>query len=59
MDQTTTAAAWNLNHSDHFARRRMLETEQKRWLQGDKEADYGGGNSAIPDPTSDGAPKVA
>ena len=40
-------------------RRRMLEAEQKRWLQADKEADHGSGISAMPDSHSDGASPVA
>jgi hypothetical protein len=59
MDQTTTSAAWNFNHSDSFARRRMLETEQKRWRQADKEADYGGSSAQQPDSDPDGTSAVA
>jgi hypothetical protein len=48
MDPTT--AARNFNHSDNFARRRMLETEQKRWPQAEKEADHGGSITGESDP---------
>ncbi len=57
MDQTT--AAWNFNHSDNFAHRRMLETEQKRWPQTEKEADHGGSISPKPDSNPNGASAVA